>query len=287
MAMSEEIKQQRETLKGKGIGAYLTYFKDYYLLRTLVVIAAIWFIFTLVSNVLHAKTQVLGAYFLNAYERDNELAGSIEEDVSTYLDIDKNKETVMVDLSRFLQPGNQTGDSTGMTTQTVILTHIGAGMLDVMAADAENFNYYLDRGVYADLRDYLTEEELTLWEDRLIYMPEEEYRALMTQQDAEEQAAEGQTEAASEETTGGAYDALLAEMQRAMDGERVENYVRPDPQQMENPIPVGILIQDTELVKSTEMYDGVAAIAGIIRSSRHPENAAAFIRYLMTENGPE
>ncbi len=290
MAISDEIRQQRESLKGQGLGAYITYFKDYYLLRTVVVIAAIWFVFTLVRNALTAKEQVLGAYFLNAYEADNELAGSIQEDVSAYLGINDAKESVLVDLSRYLQPGNQSGDTTGMTTQTVLLTYTGAGMLDVLAADAANFDYYLERGVYGDLREFLTEEELEQWEDQLIYVSGETYLALQGDDETvstETVSDSDAVEAVTEQETGSTYEALMADVQHALDAEKIENYVRPDPEQMKNPVPVGIMIHDTDFVRNTEIYDGTAAIAGIIYGTRHPENAAAFIRYVMTEDGPE
>ncbi len=271
MALSDEIKEQRKLLKGKGPGAYIKYFWDYYRWITLGITLGVIVVIYLIYMFVTAKDQAFGAIFLNAYAEE-EMADALREDFAEYAGISLSKDEVSIDMGKYLQPGNQAVDSINITVLATILTHTQSGMLDVIVADADNFVYYLDGDAFGDLRTCFTEEELEAYEGRLYYVDLAEIEA------ASERAHEALVAGKMPEVETDAYDP-----QAALEAERLENFKLPDPADMEKPVPVGILMNDAAYIQENGLYSETAVLAGVIGGIKHTEQAKAFIQYLDQE----
>ncbi|MCR5303846.1 MAG: hypothetical protein K6E33_04725 [Lachnospiraceae bacterium] len=170
MALKDEIREQRKSLKGKGIKAHISWFVTYYGMTVVLGIIASIILIYFLYTVFTAKKQGFGIVMINASSLDlftesdagEELASAFSE----YAGIDPNKETVLADLNERLDI------SEDMDYQTVerIFALSASNQLDVLTADPEVYDYYSGAQTFEDLRNFLTEEELSYFEkNSLLY----------------------------------------------------------------------------------------------------------------------
>ena len=132
-----------------------------------------------------------------------------------------------------------------------------------MVFDAEVFYNYAFNQVFMDLREVYTEEELAAYEGRIYYIDKAEIRR------AEEAEA-----ATSEKYTLVSLtpDEVIAEAQ-----------THRDPSTMEEPIPVGIFVDDSAFAQKSKAYLGVVPIYGISTTSQRVEVSKQFLDFLFDE----
>ncbi len=272
MAISDEIREQRRSLKGQGPKAYLQYFWDYYRYQTLAVIFFGGILISLVYNFVTAKPAVLSVTFMNAAVGmdTDQVSETIGKQFLEYEGLSASDGEVTVYLNHTIQPGTH-GEYVNYTTTTSIMTFLGAGALDVIVANADNYEYYQGGGAFADLRTYFTEEELAEFGDNLYYI---DYAEVLRLESEQEQAIENGESLISE---------TEAEPEEAAAAQRLENYVRPDPADMEDPIPVGVYVEDASYIEGLGFYSDTVVIAGIISGTKNSEAAADFLQFLISE----
>ncbi len=275
-SLRDEIREQRALLRGRGWKAYAEYYWEYYRYITLGVILGGGILIYLLHMFLTAKPQALGAVFLNtSIGMDNDMtAEKIEEQFADYAGISPKEYDIFIDTTRYLQPGLQTLSYSNTTTLSVIITRAGSGLLDIMVADADNFAYYADMDSFRNLEEFFTKEELSKLEGRLYYV---DRAVLLTE------TPEDLVEKDIEKATGdGSFDSQ-AVMEEALRREKIGEYVSPDPGEMEDPVPVGVYLQEDSYVEKLEFYEGTVVVAGIMASTAQEENAKQFIRFLIEE----
>ena len=136
---------------------------------------------------------------------------------------------------------------------------IAARELDVFAADPQLFENYTKNEMFLDLRDVYSEAELEALGDKVYYIDYAE--VIKAKEEAEKALANGEMVTAEDE---GNYE-----------------FVRRDPAEMEQPIPMGIILEDSQKLTDYECYIGVTPIAGIAASTERPEVSKAFIDFLL------
>ena len=248
MAMRDEIRQQRKRLKGRGIKAHIKWFIDYQLVTTIVVIIAVVFVGSIIYTSVTAKDSVFGVMFVNAVLSDDQEA-LLEEDFMEYAGIDTKKYEVFMDLSETLTDEYQT--TYDVYSSSIIATRIGAGQIDVMVADYEVFANYAGLEYFLDLGEVLDSETLEEYSGLLYYVD----AALF---DAEE----------DEETDSGEES-----------GEDVKEFVLPDPSAMEDPVPVGIVVNDAPYIAENGNYTD-ACILGFLAGTEAEDYCVLFLEYL-------
>lgn len=267
MAIRDEIKHQQSKLKGKGVKAHISYFLTYYTWATIGVICIVIGIVILLRTVLSSRNQVLGVMFLNASTMSvgtNDYGESLEAGFAAYAGIDTDHDEIVIDTSSYQTPGIIV-DSYDMSTSQKVSVQAAAGTLDCVVADASNYYHYTCSLAFSDLREVMSDEELARYEEYIYYVDLADVNAYQEQVESAES-----TDGVMTQEEGETY-------------EKVDSFVRPDPDTMEDPIPVGILVTDAPKVAQSGVYTDRVAIYGFVQSSSQTENAVAFLDYLWTE----
>ena len=261
MALSDEIREQRQHLKGKGRKAYIQYFLDYYKYPVLIALAVLIFITSLVVHYVTRKEPVLRAVLLNGSDLTGEESAALAEAFYTYAGLDPRKGEAVFETALYETPGS-TLTSADLASSTRMDVLLAAGEMDLLCADAWNFRRYASAGAVRDLRDVLDSSQLTQLEGRLYYVdladeaffaadPENETEAFVTVKEAE------------------AF-------------ENRETFVLPDPAGMKDPAPVGIV----ETGPSMEAFYGdTVCVFGFPWNSGNEENAKQFMAFLEERDG--
>lgn len=283
MALNEEIREQRKKLKGKGVKAHLQWFWDYEKLPTIIVGIAAAILIALIVQWVTYKPYTFGVMFLNADETGTDQDDTMGTGFMKYAGIDSGRYQIFTDLDEKLQVWERTTDQSFMYTQQKIMAEMAANQIDAAVMDPECFEYYLPNETFTDLRDTLDEETLAKFEGKIYYVD----RTTLVK---EEQEEDDPTAGAQAEDTSAAMDSTMtydeweAEQERKSaeirDSESVENFTLPDPSAMDDPVPVGILVNDSPYLQANHNYDKTAALFGVISGGDHPEYCQAFLEYL-------
>ncbi len=306
MSVAEEIRAEHKKLKGKGFKAHFSYFMTYYKWPTLAVIAVAAIVISLIRSIASNKPTAVNAMFLNG--TNTELTYStdwIENDFIQYAGIDTGKYSVTIDTSSYITPGGAQSQVEAATSMK-IMAYSAAKDLDVMTADPYNFHNYARSGMFTDLRDILSQEQIEKYSSYFYYIDGKEIEEYENSSSLDEQAAEAQSMSvyteSSEDESGdaagenkeGAEDtddltdtesnpltaeadakaaALLAE-------EKKDVFVSPDPSAMEDPIPVGVILTEAPYFSTTNFYGDIVPICGVLVSSDRQDMAVKMLEYL-------
>ena len=235
----DEIKEQRKSLKGKGIRAHLDYFFYYYKIHTIaaiiVIIFAVWFI----HDAMNSSDVSFYAVAINS--GISQFDDSFTDEVSAYLGLDGDNYSCNIDNSLTFDNENMNAN---LAVQQRIITLSAANSLDALLSDRDTFLYYASSGLFADLTDYFTKDELESLSDRIFYI-----------------------------------DSSQLENRSDTDSEISYNDIPYE--EMGNPVPVGIICPDSSFLKKVGAYSSSEAIVGICYTSHHSDYAKKFIEFLI------
>lgn len=264
MAISDETRAQREKLRGKGVKAHLQYFWDYYKIQTLVAAGIVLGVIYTIHGVVTNRPDAFYLMVLNGRSEVQDSYQTLYEETIAALDVDTNENDITLDLTEYLTPGTSTS-TYDMGTNEKITAQAAAKMIDVMMADQYNFDHLARNGMYGDLRDYLSEEQLSACSEELYYIDLDAVKAWQE---------------ASESST---YEEHVPDEETAEAAEAFDKLVMPDPSTMSDPVPVGIVVNRLPANERFGFYDDTTGILGIAANTEHPEACQQFIQYLYGE----
>lgn len=248
MAVMDEFKEERENLKNQPLKKKLSYFWTYYKWYVLGGLLAIIAIAATVRGFLTRTEDALYGIVVNGYASDNEEA--FFNSFADYAGIDTDEYSVS--LNSTLRMYDRIDEST-LSASQFIMVYTSAGDLDIAVMDNAPFTKYAYSGIYLDLSTLLDSKLYASLSDRMYYMDNAVYRQI------EELEANGQSSA---------------------------DVVLPDPfkpEDMQEPVPVGIDLTGCSRFMDTYYYESGTAYLGIVGNSRHMDTAVKFIEYLFSE----
>lgn len=256
--INDEIREQTKKFKDMNLKEKWEYFWEYYKLNVIIIAVIATFVISMIYNFVTAKDYCFNGMLLNASMMDQEkIASSFAE----YAGFDTETYECFIDATSTLS--YQKPSEYELATAQKIVALIQSKELDGLLFDAEVFYNYAFNQVFMDLREVYTTEELAAYEGRIYYIDKAEIRR------AEE----------SEQTTGQSYtlnsltpDEVIAEAQ-----------THRDPSTMEEPIPVGIFVDDSPFAEKSKAYLGVVPIYGISSTSQRVEASKLFLNFLFDE----
>lgn len=161
-----EEKSEKQKLKEMNFQEKVSYFRTYYLSKTiigLIVISfAVYFIYTVASP---KPETILNAAIVN-YPFSDETINKLTTDMAERLQMDSDKEEIMLDASYYLGNGSDASEYT-MGTQQKLSTYMYAGEVDVFIAPESVFQSYATAGFFNRLTDILPTELLTSLSDSI------------------------------------------------------------------------------------------------------------------------
>ena len=164
-SVMDEIREQHKKMKGKSLKEKFQYFWEYYRVATLVTILVAVFNRYTYSTVATAKDNALYAVFVNGYtDMDTEeyMAGFDE-----YAQIDTKNYSTTLETNFTLS--QDSADTYAVANLQKFAAQVAAQEVDVMIADPDTFNQYAENGYLGGLNEFLSEETLSRYSDRLIY----------------------------------------------------------------------------------------------------------------------
>ena len=168
-SVSDEIREQRQKLKGKSPKEKLAYFWEYYKVPALIVLLVVIFGSDLIYNIVTKKAIAMEAAFVNMvtaedFDSEQEAAGFV-----TWAGIDPKEYEAVFDTGIYLDYDG--GDEYTAVNIQKVMAMISARALDVILADDSYLEQTADEGYYADLSEVLPEELLAQFEaeDKVLY----------------------------------------------------------------------------------------------------------------------
>lgn len=264
MSVHEEIKEQQKKLKGQGFKAHLEYFWEYYKIHTLVAVVVIIFLYTLLHDIITSKPYGFFAEMLNSGASGAQ--DYIEKEFVEYTDFDTENYDCFIDTSASYNL--KVIDEMTIATSQKLMANIAAADLDVLVADRDVFVHYANQETLSDLRNYFSEAELSQIEDKLLYV-DQSYLDYLSSDAYQTYISTGEFDSSDK------Y-AVMADNYN-------KDFILPntDKTKMENPIPVGIIVDNSSVLESYGAYKESTPIAGIVINSKHTDIAVNFIEYLM------
>lgn len=260
--VQDEIRQQQQKLKGKSPKEKLQYFWYYYKIHTIVIVCVVIFLVTMLHDILSAKDYAFYGVMLNSVDLSGD---SMEDAFGEYAGLDLETYECFIDTDSTLSYRSAT--QYDMATSQRLIALVQTKDLDALVFDSEIYNNYANNGMFVDLSTLYSPEELQKYEDRLYYVDNAQIARADEDPDYKNEALAFLDE--EKEITN---DDILREAE-----------THRHPENMEDPIPVGIFLEGSPFVQKTNAYDILTPVFGISATTTRPETAKKFLDFLWDE----
>lgn len=171
----DEIREQQRKLKGKPFKEKWAYFWEYYRIPTLVTVCVIAMVVSLIHTIVTQKDAALNVIPVNTYLSVDLDTEALAADFAAYAQIDTEEYNVVIEQTMSVDYEGLGDEYTYANIQKLAAMAASQSM-DVVLADEDYIDHNLEGGLFVDLHEFFTEEELAAYEDRLLYrdIPEDE-----------------------------------------------------------------------------------------------------------------
>lgn len=266
MSVAKEIREeQKKALSTMSLKEKLAYFWDYYKIHTLVTVVVLVFVITFIYQYATNKDYGFYAALVNARSNslDDESTTILAEEFQEYAQIDPDEYLVYIDTSISLAEGFDL--QYAVTNQEKLLAMMQIGSVSAFVAETETFERYAQNEYFYDLESLLSAEELEKYGPYLYY-----------------------TDAATFPDPND--DTFYSEDEVENPANLIINH--RDPSAMEQPIAVGILLTEDNMIADAGYYDYLSyseydyqgypseAVLGIPVTNKEPELAIRFLEFI-------
>ncbi|MCM1184960.1 MAG: hypothetical protein NC251_11055 [Lachnoclostridium sp.] len=254
MPVMDEFKEEREALKQGTFKQKLQYFMDYYKWYVIGGIAVAFCAGSLIYHYVSYKEVTFSVALLNSTELQSskEYASAFME----YAGLNPSDQNISFDTSlaiTFDADSPEARQELYYTSREKFNLMVTVGELDAVISNDELFSHFANSGIFCDLRPYLSPEQLEAYEPYFYYV-----------------------------------DAPLVAQISAAEL-RMDNTFHPEipdptkPELMEQPVPVGIYVENNEKLTQSFFIRGEGhVVIGMVSNAPHPDTAAKYAEYLMS-----
>lgn len=274
MSVVEEIReQQKKALSTMSFQQKMAYFWEYYKIHALVVIAVSIAVISFIVQYVNNKDYAFYAALINTVSPsfENEITTKWAEEFQEYAQIDPDEYQVYIDTSVAL--AEATDPQYRMSNEQKMFAMIQAGTVSALAADTETFEYYAQFEYFYRPEDIMTPEEIER------YRPYFYYTDAATFDHGDDTDTDPQSE------------------QNALEEAAALNIDHRDPSTMEQPMAVGIILTEDNLLAESGLYDYLKersytyqghpsdVVIGIPVTNQDPKIVIRFLEYLQLGEG--
>lgn len=165
-SVNDEIReQQKKVFSEQGFKGKLEYFIYYYKWHVIIGVLVFAFLGSMLYNVLTKKEVALQVVYVNSFP--NIESTEIMADFQKNISINANKEEVLLDTSFYINSDS----ASYYAEQSVekLLVMCSAGTIDVCVVDEAYFMEMAAGGYFLDLSTVLSEEQMELYKDRIVW----------------------------------------------------------------------------------------------------------------------
>jgi|GEM_PF-88837 len=253
-----ETKNQKEKMKDKPFKEKLGWFFEYYKFHVLGVVVGIIALYSIVHAVITSKDYSFSSMIINSSNIDSEITSEL---FSEYASLDQEKYNCYIDANEVEKSANSMITDTSVSTRFAAM--ISSKDLDVIIYDSKEFYEKSLSDFYMDLSTVLSEDDLERFKDNLYYVD----RAEMVRAETDETIY---NEIQSIPTD---YNSLKEELKK-----------HQDPSSMEDPVLVGIVIEDSPFVVKTDCYFEKIPVFAIAINTQRLDAALSFLHFIYEED---
>lgn len=248
MAVMDEFKNERDEMKNAPFKKRLSYFWYYHKWYIIGGFVAFVIIAAFIHDMVTQKDIIMEAALLNSsvHLEDTE---EYNDKLLTDIGIDTDKYALSMDTSLKINFGVM--DETAINSSEKLSAYIAASMLDTIISGDDIFSSYANAGIFADLRETLSDEEIEKYAPCFYYVDTEIVKQVQ-----------------------------LAETE-------MDSSLRPEipdptrPELMNNPVPVGIYIDDcSEFLDVYTFPDSEHVVLGVLSGAPNKDMTITFINYI-------
>ena len=170
MALADEIRKEKEKLKGASFRAKTRYFLDYYLERTLIAVAIMAVIALSLYFQMTAPETICTGVFLNCPLANTQKADALAEKYVTLRYPDSSDAVVTINTSLVYRLDDEQYISESYNTGQTLSAQIEAGALDFIVGDWKPMQVLAYAGLFTDLSTVLSEEQMERYEPYFLYI---------------------------------------------------------------------------------------------------------------------
>ncbi len=255
----DEIREQQLKTKDMSAKGKLQYFWCYYKYHTLAAAFIIFFVVSILHNILSAKDYAFYGIMLNSINLDGD---QMQASFGEYASLDLEEYECFIDTQSTLSYSSMT--QYDMATAQKIIALCQTGDLDAVVFDSQVFNTYANNELFADLRTIYSDAELQKYQDQLYYVDYAEI--LRAKEDIDYENADL---VSTEENGALTLDEILAEAE-----------THRQPENMEQPMPVGIFLDASPFEEQTGAYGQLQPVFGIAVTSTRTDTAKQYLEFL-------
>lgn len=265
--VQDEIRQQHMKAKDMTFKEKLSYFWYYYKVHTIAAVLIIIFGTSFIYNIVTAKDYNFYGIMLNSSTLDGE---AMETSFGEYAGLDMENYDCFIDTLSTLSYQSQ--NEYDMATFQKMVALVQSKDLDVMVLDAQVFYNFSFNGMMSDLRSVLSKEELAEYEGKIYYI---DYAKVRKAEQEAEMATDADILAEQEKRNQATLEEIAAEAE-----------THRHPENMDEPIPVGIFMEESPIVTKTGCYGDLLPICGISVTSQRIDTAKKYLDYMWDETIP-
>lgn len=243
MTAAEARKKQWEGLKDKPLADKLKYIFTYYWPGILGGVCVLIFLVSWIGGILTQKEIVLSGHIMNGLTAQS-YQGDIRQDFMAQQQLDTNKQDFQLTCNSSMLSD---APNEFLAAMESIVTRIAVGDIDFLVGDLETYQKF--SAYHADLRNVLTEAQLSKWADYLVYV-EKEALDYLTSDDVDK-------------------DIILPEYFLSAEG-------------LKNPIPIAVRLPENCRFLQAYRFPVGAVVFGIPHNVQHTDAALAFLEYAMS-----
>lgn len=259
----DEIREQQLKTKDMSLKGKLKYFWGYYKFHVIITLFVLFLLGTLIHDISTAKDYSFYAIISNS----SQLSGdNIAAYFTEYAGLDTVEHECIIDTDYNISL--QSYSQYDMAASQKLFALVQAGELDsVIMEPAVFYNYSLSE-MFVDLRTLFTEDELSEYEGDLYYIDYAEVELANADSKYEEEA-----DSSYDDPDADTPENILAEAE-----------THRHPENMENPVPVGVFLTDSPFALKTGSYPQTVPVLGIISTSQKTDTSKKFLEFLWDEN---
>lgn len=259
----DEIRQQQMKTKDMSLKGKLGYFWDYYKIHTLAALFALFLIFSLVHDISTSKDYCFYAVMLNA---DSMPSDGLEAAFAEYAGLDDDTYDCFIDTYSVMSMHNTSQYDMATSQKLMALTQTKD--LDIAVFDSEVYNNYAYNEMFTDLRTIFTEEELAPYREHLYYI---DYAYIR----------KGENDSDYQNPALLYYDNMTVPTQEEIEAE-ADRHRRPE--DMEEPVPVGIFVESAPLISESNAYSRLIPVFGFSATSQRIETGKKYLAFIFDES---
>ena len=171
MPVMDEFKEEREAIRHAPLSKKLEYFKDYYLLKTLIILFVTILFGTYLFRVITAKETALYVTLVNFSELQESSDGLTAPFAKEH--INAKKEEIFIDSSSYISADMNETDfiKYGYEDEQRLFAMVMTGDIDLFITGEDVIGRYTEQQWFEDLRTILPDEDYSRYEaeDRILY----------------------------------------------------------------------------------------------------------------------